>query len=98
MEEKDLLKAWPKGPDGEPEKAALLENAGDFAAYGGLTCSMLESFGIPYLTKRSGQGQIGFLYGGFSPEGVKIYVPASRLEEAKELLAAESLEESEEDR
>ena len=59
-----------------------------FAAFGGLTCSMLESFGIPYLLKRSGQGQIGFLYGGFSPEGVKIYVPASRLAEARALLEA----------
>lgn len=94
MAENDLTR-WPKGADGEPERAELLENAGDFAAYGGLTCSMLESFGIPYLLKRSGQGQIGFLYGGFSPEGVKIYVPASRLEEARELLAAEILEEEE---
>jgi len=87
----ELLKAWPKGVDGEPEKAVLLESAGDFLAYGGLTCSILESFGIPYLTKRSEQGQIGFLYGGYSPEGVKIYVPASRLEEAKELLTAQPL-------
>ena len=54
---------------------------------------MLESFGIPYLTRRTGQGQIGFLYGGFSPEGIRIYVPASRLEEARELLAAENGEE-----
>ncbi len=91
----ELLKQWPHGPDGEPEKAELLELAGDFAAYGGLTCSLLESFGIPYLTKRSGQGQIGFLYGGFSPEGVKLYVPASRLEEARELLSAPPLPEEE---
>ncbi len=91
----ERLKNWPKGADGEPEEAALLENAGDFAAFGGLTCSMLRSFGIPYLTRRSAQGQIGFLYGGFSPEGVKIYVPASRLEEAKELLSAQVLEEEE---
>ena len=94
MLEKELLDRWPKGPDGKPEQAVLMETAGDFAAFGGLTCSMLESFGIPYLTKRTGQGQIGFLYGGFSPEGIQIYVPASRLEEAKELLAAEALEES----
>lgn len=91
----ELLKQWPQGPDGEPEQAELLELAGDFAAYGGLTCSLLESFGIPYLTKRSGQGQIGFLYGGFSPEGVKLYVPASRLEEARALLAAPPLPEEE---
>lgn len=93
----ELLKQWPKNADGEPEEAVLLENAGDFAAYGGLTCSLLESFGIPYLVKRSGQGQIGFLYGGFSPEGVKLYVPASRLEEARELLAAPPVPEGEEE-
>ena len=52
MAESGLLETWPKGPDGEPERAVLLENAGDFAAFGGLICSMLESFGIPYLTRR----------------------------------------------
>lgn len=84
----EWIKNWPMGPDGAPEEGILLETAGDFAAYGGLTCSILESFGIPYLIKRSEQGQIGFLYGGFSPEGVKLYVPVSRLDEARELLAA----------
>ena len=87
----ELLKRWPAGPDGTPEEAALLENEGDFAGYGGLHCSVLEAYGIPYLTNRSGPGQVGLIYGGYSPEGVRIYVPKSRLEQAKELLNAPAL-------
>ena len=81
-----LLDQWPKGPDGAPEEAVLLLRDGDYASYAGITLSLLESCGIPCLTRRSGTGQIGFIYGGFSQEGVDIYVPASRLEEARQLL------------
>ncbi|MEA4953970.1 MAG: hypothetical protein VB096_00425 [Pseudoflavonifractor sp.] len=88
MSAEELLLQWPKGPDGEPEEAVLLETEGDFAGFAGIHCSMLESFGIPYLTSRSGLGQIGFIYGGFSPEGIRIYVPISLLETAQTLLTA----------
>ena len=81
-----LLYQWPKGPDGTPDEAVFLLREGDFASCAGVTLSLLESCGIPYLTRRSGAGQIGFIYGGFSQEGVDIYIPASRLEEARQLL------------
>ena len=82
----DPLKNWPKGPDGEPEEPALLDNQPDFESYAGLTLSRLEAFGIPALTRLSQRGQVGRLFGGFSTAGVDIYVPKSRLDEAKELL------------
>lgn len=81
-----LLSHWPLGADGEPEKAALLGNEGDFVSQAGIACSMLDAYGIPYLVRRSGPGQLGLIYGGFSPVGVKIYVPESRLEEARQLV------------
>ena len=79
-----LLQKWPKGPDGTPEEAVFLLREGDFISCAGVTLSLLESWGIPYLTRRSSTGQLGFIYGGFSLEGVDIYVPASRLEEARQ--------------
>ena len=84
MEER--LKNWPVGSDGRPETAAFLGTEGDFAAYAGIVCSLLESCGIPYLTRRSAMQQLGAVYGGFSPVGIDIYVPASCLEQAKMVL------------
>lgn len=90
MDQEELLRQWPTGPDGEPEKAVRLEREADFPSYSGIHCSKLESCGIPYLTRRSGTGEIGLLYGGFSTDGVEIYVPASLLEDARLLLQPES--------
>lgn len=84
----ELLFRCPKGPGGAPEEAVLLEAWGDFASFAGIHRSMLESFGIPYLTSRSGPGQIGFAYVGFPPEGVRVYVPRPLRETAETLLTA----------
>lgn len=79
---------WPQNPDGTPEKAAPLELTADFPAYGGILLTQLEAFGIPFFTNRPGLGELGFLYGGFSPTGIQFFVPESRLEEAKAILLA----------
>ena len=79
---------WPLTPDGGPEKAVPLELAADFPAYAGILLTQLEAFGIPFLTDRPGLGELGFLYGGFSPTGIQVYVPESRLDEAKAILLA----------
>ena len=88
MDYKELLATWPQDASGQPEKAVLLKTEADFPAFGGLCLSMLDSFGIPYLTDRPGVGEVANIQGGFSPEGVRIYVPLSRFAEAKELLNA----------
>lgn len=82
----DLLHQWPTGPDGKLDPPALLKLESDFSGYRDICCSMLDSFGIPFLTQRPGLGEISFIQGGFSPLGVEIFVPTSRLEEAEELL------------
>ena len=81
------MEHWPKGPDGQPEKAVRLEGEADLAAYGGIILSKLEAYGIPVFTNRSEQGEISMLYGGFAPTGVSFYVPESCLEDAKALLS-----------
>lgn len=82
------LERWPKDSGGMPEEAALLCTAVDIPGDLTVFCSMLESFGIPYLGKRQGAAQYINILFGRSIDGVEIYVPASRLEEAKELLDA----------
>ena len=95
-----VLEGWPIDDNGEPEEEALLGNENDLASGVGVCTSFLESCGIPYLARRPSEGQVGFLYGGFSPVGVNIYVPASMLEHARDLInGAEHVtyEEDEED-
>ena len=90
--ESNLLEHWPKDAAGAPEKGALLCTKNDVPGAVAIFCSMLESFGVPYYTRRGGAGEyFHILYGRSLTEGVEIYVPASRLEEAKELLTAQPL-------
>lgn len=88
MQNSDLLYNWPKDAGGKPEKAVLLEVANDFMDSCGILCSMLEGFGIPYVACRPGSGELMAIGFGMSMQGVEIYVPASRAEEAAELLNA----------
>lgn len=95
----DLLRQWPKDSEGNPEKPVFFKKDCDLSGYGNITCSILAAFGIPYYTNRPGIGEIMFIRGGFTPEGIDIYVPISRLQEAVELCnaAAQPADESEEE-
>ena len=63
MDYKELLATWPQDASGQPEKAVLLKTEADFPAFGGLCLSMLDSFGIPYLTDRPGVGEVANIQG-----------------------------------
>ena len=82
--DRDLLKRWPKDEDGQPERAARLDIQWEMDSMADITVSMLESYGIPSFKN----GTLGKVLGGFASQGVEIWVPASRLEEAQALLAA----------
>ena len=78
----DLLDRWPKDASGRPERAEKLTLQWELDGIADITISMLESYGIPAF-KVGTQGKVIF---GFAGLGVEIYVPASRLKEAKSLL------------
>ena len=84
--EKDLLDRWPKGEDGEYESPAFLTDAVEAGGEAELLCQMLRSYGIPVLRRYEKDGTLGKVVLGFSGYGVKLYVPASRLEEARDLM------------
>ena len=88
--DRDLLARWPKDQSGQPEEAVKLALQWELDSMADITLSMLESFHIPAF-KTGSQGRVIF---GFAGLGVEIYVPASRLEEAQALLAAEIGEEA----
>ena len=84
MADRSLLDRWPKGADGQPEKAEKLTWQPELGGMADLLRSMLEGCGIPAF-KVGTQGKVVL---GFAGLGVEIYVPASRLEEATALLEA----------
>ena len=83
-----LLENWPKHADGTPEEKALLCTETDVPGSLGIFCSMLESFGVPFFTRRIGAAEYMKLLVGRSGTGAEVYVPQSWLEEARALLAA----------
>ena len=84
----DLLRAWPKDSQGQPDEAVLLANLQDSGGVADMTADLLEAFGIPVLKRYRDGGQLGRLVLGFSGYGTDLYVPVSRLEEAQALLEA----------
>lgn len=86
LADRDLLKRWPKDSAGQLEQAARLEIQWEMDSMADITVSMLEGCGIPAFKN----GTLGKVLGGFASQGVEIWVPASRLEEAQALLAADA--------
>lgn len=82
--DRDLAARWPKGADGQPEKAEKLVWQPELDGIADILLSMLEGCGIPAF-KVGSQGKVLL---GFAGLGVDIYVPTSRLEEAQALLEA----------
>lgn len=81
--ERGLPDSWPRTPGGEPEQAAKLALQSELDANADITISMLQGYGIPAFK----DGTLGKVIFGFAGRGVDIYVPASRLEDAQELLS-----------
>ncbi len=87
--------AWPKDESGRGEKAVLLKQTFDSAADADTVISLLSAYGVPCFKYYDREGGAGKVINGFSGFGVSLYVPASRLEEAQELLTAQPVEEDE---
>lgn len=87
--------AWPKDAAGQDEKAVLLKQTFDSAADADTIISLLSAYGVPCFKYYDREGGAGKVISGFSGFGVSLYVPASRLEEAQELLTAQPVEDEE---
>ena len=83
--------SWPLTENGEKEKAVCLTGAEDTLGDADVKLSMLTAYGIPCFKYYAKEGGAGKVINGFSGFGADIYVPASRLEEAKALLEAEPI-------
>ena len=87
--------AWPKDESGRDEKAALLRQTFDSPADADTVISLLSAYGVPcfkYYDRECGACKV---VNGFSGFGVSLYFPASRLEEARDILNATPVESDE---
>ena len=87
--------AWPKDESGRDEKAALLRQTFDPPDGADPVISLLSAYGVPCFKYYDREGGAGKVINGFSGFGVSLYVPASRLEEARDILNATPVESDE---
>lgn len=87
---------WPEDENGQPEKAAFLCNLMGIDLNDNIRVNMLEAYGIPCFCAYPGDGTFAKVVLGMSGEGTDIYVPESRLEEARSLCEDAVIEEPEE--
>ena len=89
------MPAWPKDESGRDEKAALLRQTFDSPADADTVISLLSAYGVPCFKYYDREGGAGKVINGFSGFGVSLYVTASRLEEARDILNATPVESDE---
>lgn len=89
--------AWPKDAQGQDEKAVLLTQTFDSPADTDMIISLLAAYGIPCFKYYDKDGGAGKVINGFSGYGASLYVPQTMLEEARNILNAEAVEEDEND-
>lgn len=84
--------AWPKDDNGQEQKAVLLTQTFDSPADTDMIISLLGAYGIPCFKYYDLDGGAGKVINGFSGYGASLYVPASLLEEAQDLLTSQPAE------
>ena len=83
---------WPLDEAGDPVKPVLLETvlSANQMEYD-MRTGLLNAFGIPTLRSFPRDGSLGHIILGFSGTGLDIFVPETRLEEARTLLESEEV-------
>ncbi|MDR2357157.1 MAG: hypothetical protein LBD92_03590 [Oscillospiraceae bacterium] len=87
----DKRAAWPDASPGEPVAPAFLTHVDGGTLDFELLLNLLGAYGIPTLTQYPNNGVLGKVIAGFPGGGVDIYVPETRLEEARDILDADAV-------
>ena len=87
---------WPNDDSGEPVPPVFLMHVGGGPLDMELNLNLLEAYGIPHVEKYPNDGLFGKLILGHAPLGMEVYVPETLLEDAKNILSADIIDENEE--
>jgi hypothetical protein len=89
----DSVPAWPSEPEGSVAPAFLTHVDGGTLDIE-LALSLLRAYGIPVFTEYPRDGVIGEVFAGFPGAGADIFVPATLLGEARDILSADVADDS----
>lgn len=92
---KSITDTWPKKENGDMITPAFLMHAGGNPMDTEITLSLLAAYGIPAVCQYPNDGEFGKLIIGHAAGGVDIFVPETLVDEAKDILNAEIVEDDE---
>ena len=92
---KDKNPLWPKDANGEDIPPAYLMHIHGGPLNLELTLNLLEAYGIPHVSEYPNNGLFGKLILGHPPGGMELYVPETMLEDAQNILNADTFEDEE---
>lgn len=90
-----LADCWPKDEKGEYIAPAKLTSCTQLDMGDAIVEGLLDSAGIPHFKRYPHYGGFGNLMLGMSAEGVDIYVPETLLEDARNILEGDAVNDEE---
>lgn len=94
---KKMMDIWPKKENGDMIAPAFLMHAGGNPMDTEITLSLLEAYGIPAVCQYPNNGEFGKLIIGHAGGGVDIFVPETLIDEAKDIMNADIVEDNEDE-
>ncbi|MCQ2452001.1 MAG: DUF2007 domain-containing protein [Oscillospiraceae bacterium] len=88
----ELSKRWPKDEAGQEIPPAFFQHIGGSELDVEMAINLLEAYDIPVLRKNTLDGDLGTVLLGFAGAGADLYVPESLLEDARNIVSADILE------
>ena len=89
---------WPKDENGEPVAPAYLKHISGGPLDLEVALNVLEAYGIPHVSEYPNNGEFGKLIFGQPPSGMEIFVPETMLEDARNILSPDTIEDDENDK
>ncbi len=90
-----ISERWPKKENGENVEPVFFRHVGGSELDVELEVNLLEAYGIPVLKKPCGTGDLGVVILGYSGEGFDLYIPETMMEDAKNIVSGEIIEDEE---
>lgn len=89
----DGSKNWPKDENGVPVSPVYLTHIAGGPMDLEVALNLLDAYGIPHVSEYPNNGAFGKLIFGHPPSGMEVFVPETMLEDAKNVLSAEVVDE-----
>ena len=81
--------------NGEPVPPVYLKHISGGPLDLEIALNVLEAYGIPHISEYPNNGQFGKLIFGHPPSGMEVFVPETMLEDAKNVMNADAVEDDE---